>query len=124
VLTKERPGGLSYGLYGYASSGRPPGIYGNTGGQDVGAAGGSALPLNVWSHLAGSYDGSTLRLYVNGVQVATQALTGSLVTSSGALRIGGNSVWGEYFSGLVDEVRVYNRALSPAEILTDLAAAV
>ena len=34
------------------------------------------------------------------------------------LRIGGNSIWGEYFSGLIDEVRVYNRALSAAEIQT------
>jgi len=42
------------------------------------------------------------------------------VSSTGALRIGGNNVWGEYFQGLVDEVRIYNRALSPAEIQTDM----
>jgi hypothetical protein len=41
------------------------------------------------------------------------------VNSAGALRIGGNSVWGEWFSGLIDEVRVYERALSAAEILAD-----
>ena len=35
------------------------------------------------------------------------------------LRIGGNAVWGEYFAGLIDEVRVYNRALSAAEVVTD-----
>jgi hypothetical protein len=40
--------------------------------------------------------------------------------STGALRIGGNNVWGEYFSGLIDEVRVYNRALSEAEIQSDM----
>ncbi|HVQ90242.1 MAG TPA: LamG-like jellyroll fold domain-containing protein [Mycobacteriales bacterium] len=124
VLTKERTGGLSYALYGYANSGKPPAVYGNTGGSDSGASAGPALPLNAWSHLAGTYDGSTLRLYVNGVQVATQALTGSLLASTAPLRIGGNSVWGEYFSGLIDEVRVYNRALSPAEIQSDLATAI
>ena len=56
--------------------------------------------------------------------VGSKALTGSLATSSSALRIGGNSAWGEYFSGLIDEVRVYNRALSAGEIATDLATAI
>ena len=36
------------------------------------------------------------------------------------LRIGGNAIWGEYFSGLIDEVRIYNRALTPTEIQTDM----
>ena len=35
---------------------------------------------------------------------------GAISTSTGALRIGGNVLWGEYFQGLIDEVRVYNRA--------------
>src|SRR5262249_30219482 len=38
----------------------------------------SALPLNQWTHVAGTYDGAQLRLYINGVQVASQARTGSL----------------------------------------------
>ena len=123
VLMKERSGGMSYGLYGFDNSAKPPAVYGRVS-SDVGAAGTAALPLNTWSHLAGSYDGTTLRMYVNGTLVGSKALSGSLVTSTGALRIGGNSVWGEYFSGLVDEVRVYNRALSAAEIQSDLATAV
>ncbi|TMR92174.1 LamG domain-containing protein, partial [Nonomuraea basaltis] len=36
------------------------------------------------------------------------------------LRIGGNSGSGEYFSGLIDEVRVYNKALTAAQITTDM----
>ena len=36
------------------------------------------------------------------------------------MKIGGNSIWGEWFNGLIDEVRVYNRALSAAEIQTDM----
>ena len=40
--------------------------------------------------------------------------------STGALRIGGNDVWGEWFAGRIDEVRVYDRALSAAEIGTDM----
>jgi hypothetical protein len=56
---------------------------------------------------------------VNGTQVATGTLTGSALTSSSPLRIGGNSVWGEWFSGAIDEVRIYNRALTATEIATD-----
>lgn len=77
------------------------------------------LPLNVWTHLATTYDGATLRFYVNGVQVATRAQTGSIQTSADPLTIGGDLVAGQYWSGRIDEVRVYNRALSAAQILTD-----
>jgi hypothetical protein len=74
------------------------------------------LPLNVWSHLAVTYDGAALRLYVDGALAGTTALTGSMSVTSGVLRIGGNNVWNEWFSGLLDEVRIYDRALSQQEI--------
>ena len=59
------------------------------------ARGTSALPLNTWSHLAVTFDNATLRLYVNGVQVGSRIVAGPLLTSTGVLRFGGNSVWGE-----------------------------
>src|SRR5262249_20749880 len=40
--------------------------------------------------------------------------------STSPLRIGGNSIWGEYFKGVIDEVRIYNRALNQSEIVTDM----
>ena len=43
----------------------------------------SQLPLNTWTHLAATYDGTTLRLYVNGVQVGSSAVSGALLTSTG-----------------------------------------
>jgi len=43
-----------------------------------------------------------------------------MVTSTNPLRIGGNSIWGEFFAGLIDEVRVYNRVLTAAEIQADM----
>ena len=72
----------------------------------------AALPANTWTHLAVTYDRATLRLYVNGVQVASAAATGNIATSTNPLQIGGDSLYGQYFSGRIDEVRVYNRALS------------
>jgi glucose/arabinose dehydrogenase/PKD repeat protein len=117
VLLKEQPGQLVYALYGSTDNNRPAGHVFTTG--DIGVRGPAVLAANTWSHLAMTWDGITMRLYVNGTQVATGALTGNATTSTGALRIGGNAVWSEWFSGAIDEVRVYNRALSAAEIVTD-----
>jgi hypothetical protein len=119
VLLKERPGGLAYALYGANAQSIPAG-YVNVG-SDRAAAGTAALAAGTWAHLAVTYNGSALRLYVNGVLVRTTNLTGAIRTSNDPLRIGGNSVWGEWFSGLVDAVRVYNRALTQAEVQQDMA---
>jgi hypothetical protein len=122
ALMKEQPGGLVYALYTSSSSSRPM-VYFNTGpstNRHRYLSGPTTLPLNTWTHLAATYDGSTLRLYINGAQVSSQPHRGSLMTSNGALRIGGDAVWGEYFRGMIDEVRIYNRALTPTEIVNDL----
>ena len=118
MILKETAGGLAFSLYSNSSASRPEGYVHVT--TDTAASGTSALALNTWTHLAVSYDGTTLRLYVNGVQAGSRALTGPIAASTGSLRIGGNAVWGEYFKGLIDEVRVYNRALSAGEIQLDM----
>ncbi|UVS81642.1 LamG-like jellyroll fold domain-containing protein [Actinokineospora sp. UTMC 2448] len=123
VVMKERAGGLSYALYSDNAAGRPAG-YGRVGAVDVAVTGPSALPTATWTHLAMTYDGSALRLYVDGVLVSTEIIGGSLATSTGALRLGGNAVWGEYFVGAMDDVRVYNRTLTAAEIAADRSTAV
>ena len=96
----------------------PPGT--SSTGADIGVNGTSNLVLNTWTHVAVTYDGATLRLFVNGVQVDSHAASGAVLTSTGVLRIGGNAYWGEYFKGLMDEVRIYNRALTAAEIQADM----
>ena len=81
----------------------------------------SPVPVNTWTHLAATYDAVTGQsLYVNGVQVANTATTGNMITSIGPLRIGGNSIFGEYYVGTIDDVRVYNRALNQTEIQADM----
>ena len=113
-------GNDSYYLEGTTTSGGVPCGAGNFGMADVGAFGPAVLALNTWTHLATTYDGVTLRFYVNGVQVATLAQTGAMVTSSNSLQIGGDSIYGQYFQGTIDEVRVYNTALTAAQIQTDM----
>jgi len=81
-------------------------------------SGTTANPVNTWTHLAFTYDGATMRLYVNGTQVASKAVTGAIQTSTNPLWIGGNNPYGEYFQGVIDEPRVYNRALTPTDIQT------
>jgi glucose/arabinose dehydrogenase/PKD repeat protein len=120
VIIKERPNGEVYNLYSNVDANVPqvwvdpaPDVW-------LDARGTSQLPLNAWSHLTGTYDGAVLRLYVNGVQVGSRAVTGSLLISNGALRIGGNAIWDEFFQGRIDEVRIYNRALTATEIQSDM----
>jgi PKD repeat protein len=117
ILIKEGSGADIYNLYARNWRGRPESNVFVGGANRV--AEGTALPANVWTHLAGTYDGTTLRLFINGVQTASSTPNGSIATSSGPLRIGGNSLWGEFFQGYIDEVRVYNRALTQAEIALD-----
>ena len=121
VLLKERPGGEVYNLYAHATN--VTATYVVRAAQPsvpLDARAPTQLPVNTWSHLAATYDGSMLRLYVNGTQVGTRTVAGPLLTSSGVLRLGGNSVWGEYFSGRLDEIRIYNRALTTAEIQANM----
>jgi fibronectin type 3 domain-containing protein len=87
-------------------------------------AGASGLAVNTWTHLAATYDGATLRLYVNGVQVASHSMPDSLTTSTMPLQIGGDAAFGQYFKGTIDEVRIYNRALAPSEIQSDMSSPV
>jgi hypothetical protein len=123
VIMKEVGGGLAYTLYAHDDAPKPAAYVRIAGKSASDAASGTAgLPLNTWSHLAATYDGTTLRLFVNGAQVASRPVTGSIVTSSNPLNVGGNSVWGEYFAGLIDEVRIYSRALTAAEIQADMSA--
>ncbi|HEX4814955.1 MAG TPA: LamG-like jellyroll fold domain-containing protein [Nonomuraea sp.] len=119
VLMKERTGGGAYGLYASTETSGPGGWLQTTE-ETAGIGSRTALPLNQWSHVALTYDGATAVVYVNGTELGQVAVVGEVVDDGGVLRIGGNSFWGEFYSGLIDEVRVYNRVQTPAQIQADM----
>lgn len=82
---------------------------------------GGTAPLGQWVHLAGTYDGSTVKLFMNGVENFSSAHGGTLPSETNPINIGGSSNDGtgninEDFNGKVDNVRIYNRAISASEI--------
>lgn len=77
------------------------------------------LPLNTFTHIATTYDGSTLRVYINGVLDSSQATSiGTLLNSGQPLILGGGNFGGSTVNAQseIDEVSLYNRALSPSEL--------
>ncbi len=80
---------------------------------------GGTVATNTFQNVAGVYDGQFMRLYINGVQVASNDF-GSIApipTNNRSLKIGVDSTGnGNLFSGLIDEVNIFNRALSASEI--------
>jgi uncharacterized protein (TIGR03437 family) len=81
--------------------------------------GNNTLTPNTWSQVAVTFDGTTVRFYINGVP--SQTITGQMYSYGLATYvIGGNAIGGSTtgasFNGLLDEIQIYDRALSAAEI--------
>jgi len=78
-----------------------------------------SLSTSTWYHVAMVYDGSALRGYVNGAQQGVTAVSGTVHTSDDPLRIGVYSANDShaFFDGRIDELSLYSRALSTAELL-------
>jgi hypothetical protein len=79
-----------------------------------------SLPVGRWSHLAGTYDKNQIRLYIDGALVATHNTTASLPNGQQEWRIGRRWDYNECFNGYMDEVRIYNEALTGAQINYDM----
>lgn len=88
--------------------------------------GGTVVP-GAWHHVVGTYDGTTKSLYVNGQLVGTQTAP-VFATLGTPLRVGADQTYnatpGDYFLGTLDEVAVYWRALTPAQVADHYAAGI
>jgi hypothetical protein len=69
-----------------------------------------------WFHLAATFNGSIMKIYVNGTLTYTLSAIGNITNGSANLLIGRNGATFGNFTGLLDDIRVYNRTLSPQEI--------
>ena len=94
---------------------------------EVGASGGvqratmgSNLPVGQWSHLAITYDGSLVRFYLNGNLVNTPALTTPITARDSLLRLGADAGIEQHFKGSLDDLRIYKRALTQAQVQSDM----
>jgi hypothetical protein len=116
VIAKTRKRGLAYGLYAGGAIGRPAALVRTA--RQRRLASKSPLRRGRWSHLAVTWNGRRMRIFVNGKQRGKTRVTRHLAGSAGPLLIG--AAGGRRgFRGAIDEVRVYNRALSKAAIRAD-----
>jgi gliding motility-associated-like protein len=83
----------------------------------------NTLANNIWSHVAVTSDGTTVKVYINGEQDPnTKNSPPGINPSNANLHIGGwwtEDQWNDPFNGIIDEVKIYNQALSSEEILAD-----
>jgi Concanavalin A-like lectin/glucanases superfamily len=82
----------------------------------------TAVPLHTWTHMASTYNGAALTIFLDGVLSVTKAEVRSPCTTNrrlliiGAKKLEDHAPAEAFFSGILDEVRIYSRALSSAEI--------
>ncbi len=74
--------------------------------------------LNQWYHIAGTYDGAHIKLYVDGIMKKTVAATGSIRSNGRITSIGSDAGAQKFFKGLIDEVTIWNTALTAAQVTT------
>jgi hypothetical protein len=82
-----------------------------------------SLTPHQWHHVAMTYDGKDLCLYLNGAQVASVHIERTRTAGRGGFCIGGTSYMTDYFRGVIDDVFLYDRALSAAEVQQRFSAA-
>lgn len=78
--------------------------------------GDGATSADVWYHVVQTYDGANVKTYINGVLTDTDEVTGTISISAGVLVIGAAGATSNWLDGALDEVRIYDRALSLTEI--------
>jgi concanavalin A-like lectin/glucanase superfamily protein len=107
-------GASSGSYYTWLDSTLAPSVTATLSGGTVAVTSPIALPLNAWSHVPVTYDGAAVRLFINAVQVASVAGTGTLPAGLTNLVLG-DRPGGYVLNGMLDEVRIYQRALAASD---------
>lgn len=76
----------------------------------------ATVPTGGWHHIIGTYDGSIIKIYLDGVQQDSRPRTGAISTNNSALNIGCANSGAYFWNGRIDEVAVFNRALTATEV--------
>ena len=125
LLSKDGSGAREFGMV-YGTAGIKPCCYvfDNSGGGYIGRAASADLTIGSWSHWFFTYSGGTtsasVKVFVNGIQTDNANYQGGVTftqprNTSQVLRIGADN-WGTWYTGSVDDCRIYNRCLSPNEV--------
>jgi hypothetical protein len=109
-----------YYQYGLELSSGKPQFYVGTSTGLAGAGMDTALALNQWTHLAVVFNGLTVQFYVNGTMVSSKSLAASITARGMALRVGADAAGSQFYKGVLDNLRIYSRALSATEVTTDM----
>ncbi len=107
-----------YGLELQSNSTRPVFFVGTAAGA-LAASMTTTLTKGVWSHLAVVWNGSTAQFYVNGLPAGSASFSATITARGNPLRVGADADPGQHYQGLLDDLRIYNTALTQAQIQAD-----
>jgi len=118
ILAKTETGGYGI-LSNYAGSGRVETFFYIGGYKNAGVSL-SSLSAGNWYYIVGTYNGSSVDFYLNGIKQQSVAASGSISDITYNLTIGANPgpSYAEFFNGTIDEIAIFNRSLSDSEILS------
>ena len=119
VVTK-RGGGSRWFDLSVAAGGAASATVNTAGDGEVTVTGG-AIGTGVWHHLAATWNGTTIKLYVDGIEVAQQPAAGTLLASTDAVAIGAAPDGSDPFDGAIDEVRLVTAVRPPEWLVAEVA---
>ncbi|VVB59527.1 Concanavalin A-like lectin/glucanases superfamily protein [uncultured archaeon] len=115
ILTKDQQDQSEF-WFGYADNNKLDFKFNGQGGENINGASQRIITDSDWHFLVGVYDGSTIMVYVDGALDGSK-LYGPMTVGTGTLNMGMTFYWGDnWFQGILDEVAVFNYALTPTEI--------
>ena len=108
-----------YGIELQSNGSRPVFFVGTSTGY-LSSAMDTTLPYGQWSHLAITFNGSQVLFYVNGTLVSTKTLSATMTARGQQMRVAADARPSQFYFGTLDDLRIYNRVQTSAEVLSDM----